>query len=73
MPKKSRLGQNFLRDAAAIQRMAAALGDLAGRTAIEIGPGTGAITHTLAARAGHVVALELDGDLAARLRTQLDP
>lgn len=73
MPKKSRLGQNFLRDAAAIQRIAAALGDLAGRTVIEIGPGTGAITHTLAARAGHVVALELDGDLAARLRTQLDP
>lgn len=73
MPKKPKLGQNFLNDAAAMQQIRAALGDLAGRTVVEIGPGTGAITRALAAHAGHVVALELDRDLAARLRAQLGP
>jgi 16S rRNA (adenine1518-N6/adenine1519-N6)-dimethyltransferase len=38
MPSKPRLGQNFLIDAQAAQRIAAALGDLAGRTVVEIGP-----------------------------------
>jgi 16S rRNA (adenine1518-N6/adenine1519-N6)-dimethyltransferase len=68
MPPK--LGQNFLRDAQAIQRIAHALGDLGGETVVEIGPGEGAITHSLAARARHVIAIELDSQLAARLRLQ---
>ena len=37
---------------------------------VEIGPGAGAITGALAARAGHVLAVELDTELAAHLRTQ---
>ena len=49
MPSKPKLGQNFLVDAQAAQRIAAALGELAGRTVVEIGPGQGAITGTLAA------------------------
>lgn len=65
---RARLGQNFLSDAQAPGRIVAALGDLAGRTVIEIGPGRGAITESLAARAGHVVAIEIDRDLAAELR-----
>ena len=73
MPSKPRLGQNFLIDAQAAQRIAAALGDLAGRTVVEIGPGQGAITGTLAARAGRVVAIELDRQLAAGLRAQFKP
>ena len=70
MPAKPKLGQNFLVDSEAIQRIAASIGDLTGRTVIEIGPGRGAITAELAARAAHVVAIELDHELAAGLRVQ---
>ena len=73
MPAKSKLGQNFLHDAQAIQRIAAALGDCSGRTVVEIGPGKGAITHAIAARAGHVLAIELDRDLALRLKSEFPP
>ena len=73
MPAKPRLGQNFLNDTQAIERMADSLGSLAGRTVVEIGPGGGAITHALAARAAHVVAVELDPGLAAHLRAQFPP
>ena len=72
-PTKPRLGQNFLRDSGAIQRIVNALGDLAGETVVEIGPGQGAITHALASRAAHVVAIELDAGLATRLRAEFSP
>ena len=68
MPNKPRLGQNFLDDAQAADRIVAALGDCSGRTVIEIGPGQGAMTRTLAARAGRVLAIELDRELASGLR-----
>jgi 16S rRNA (adenine1518-N6/adenine1519-N6)-dimethyltransferase len=67
MPAKPRLGQNFLNNTQAIERIAASLGDLAGRTVVEIGPGAGAITSALIARAAHVIAVELDPGLAAHL------
>ena len=70
MPNKPKLGQNFLNDAQAIDRIANSLGDVAGRTVVEIGPGAGAITGALAARAGHVVAVELDHELALHLQMQ---
>jgi len=70
MLTKPKLGQNFLDDAQAVERIVAALGNLSGRTVIEIGPGGGAITGALAARAGNVVAVELDHDLALSLRVQ---
>jgi 16S rRNA (adenine1518-N6/adenine1519-N6)-dimethyltransferase len=70
MPAKPKLGQNFLNDTEAVERIANSLGDIAGRTVVEIGPGAGAITGALAARAGHVLAVELDTELAAHLRTQ---
>jgi len=73
MPAKSKLGQNFLHDAAAIQRITAALGDCSGRTVVEIGPGKGAITRALAGRAGHVLAIEVDPELAERLRAEFAP
>lgn len=73
MPAKSKLGQNFLHDEAAIQRIAAALGDCSGRTVVEIGPGKGAITRALASRAGHVLAIEVDPELAARIRAEFPP
>lgn len=68
MPAKSKLGQNFLRDTQAAQRIVAALGDIAAATVVEIGPGRGAITELLAAKAAHVIAIELDSELAAGLR-----
>ncbi len=73
MPSKPKLGQNFLNDTEAIQRIASSLGDLSGRTVVEIGPGAGAITGALAARAAHVLAVELDPELAAHLRSEFPP
>jgi 16S rRNA (adenine1518-N6/adenine1519-N6)-dimethyltransferase len=70
MPTRTKLGQNFLRDSQAVARIVAALGDLSGQTVVEIGPGHGAITGALAARAAHVVAVEYDRELAAGLRDQ---
>ena len=70
MPTKPKLGQNFLNDADAVERIAAALGDVSGRTVVEIGPGGGAITGALAARARHVIAVEYDRELAEGVRAQ---
>lgn len=72
MPEKSKLGQNFLRDHAAIERIAEALGDLSEQTAVEIGPGLGAITERIAERAKRLVAIEFDHQLALRLRVHFD-
>jgi len=70
MPGRSKLGQNFLCDGHAVQRIVGALGDLAGLTVVEIGPGRGAITGALAAKAARVIAVEFDRELAAALRAQ---
>src|ERR1035438_9349714 len=70
MPAKPKLGQNFLVDTEATQRIAASIGDLTGRTVVEIGPGRGAITAAPAARAARVLAIELDHELALHLRMQ---
>jgi 16S rRNA (adenine1518-N6/adenine1519-N6)-dimethyltransferase len=70
MTKRRALGQHFLRDAG----IARAIVDLVAPTTrdrvIEIGPGEGALTAELARRAGHVQALEIDRDLATRLRAR---
>ncbi len=73
MPPRPSLGQNFLRDHRAIERIANALGDISGETVIEIGPGRGAITRALATRAGHLIAIELDSELAEQLRSAFPP
>jgi len=66
--ERPRLGQNFLVSLTAQTGIVDALGDFAGRTVVEIGPGRGALTTVLAGRARRLVAIELDGELAARLR-----
>ncbi|HTV05134.1 MAG TPA: 16S rRNA (adenine(1518)-N(6)/adenine(1519)-N(6))-dimethyltransferase RsmA [Acidobacteriaceae bacterium] len=71
MRQKPKLGQNFLVDPSACAAIAGALGDVSTRTVVEIGPGAGAITGLLASRARRLVAIELDHDLAARLRVEL--
>lgn len=72
MPAKSKLGQNFLRDRTAIEGIADALGELSQKTTVEIGPGLGAITERIAARAKRLVAVEFDHQLALRLRVHFD-
>ncbi|WP_337170468.1 16S rRNA (adenine(1518)-N(6)/adenine(1519)-N(6))-dimethyltransferase RsmA [Gemmatimonas aurantiaca] len=68
-PRK-RFGQHFLKDGRVLESIADALGDLRGRTVVEIGPGRGALTDLLVERAERVVAVEIDRDLAAHLRTR---
>ena len=66
--KKPRLGQTFLSDRHAAEKIVAALGEIAGALVVEIGPGKGALTELLAARAGRLIAIELDRILATELR-----
>lgn len=65
---KKSLGQNFLNDRAAAQRIVESLGDISQKTVIEIGPGRGMLTGMLIPRAAHVIAIEIDRVLAAQLR-----
>jgi 16S rRNA (adenine1518-N6/adenine1519-N6)-dimethyltransferase len=67
-PRPPKLGQNFLADRSAAQRIVDAFGDITHSTVIEIGPGQGALTELLAQRAGKLVAIELDRVLGAQLR-----
>src|SRR5450631_3586399 len=71
MPKKPKLGQNFLVNPDAALRIVDALGDISSQTVVEIGPGQGALTQHLATRAGRLIAVELDPGLAADLRASL--
>ena len=68
--KKQRLGQNFLADSGAAEKIVDALGDISQSLVVEIGPGKGALTKTLAKRAGRLIAIELDRMMAAELRFQ---
>ena len=51
-----------------MEAIVTALGPLADRVVVEIGPGRGAITDLLAARAGRLLAIEFDPALASALR-----
>ncbi len=64
---KKRLGQHFLTDPRILGRIAEAVEAAASDTVIEIGPGPGGLTAELARRAGRVVAIEKDRDLAVAL------
>ena len=67
---KKSLGQNFLKDAQVIERIAEAAGCGEEDTVVEIGPGLGALTDALSERAGRVIAVELDDRLIPVLRTK---
>ena len=69
---RKRFGQNFLQDPAIIARIVAAIRPQTGDRLVEIGPGQAAITASLIAGCGHVHAIEIDRDLAARLRERFD-
>ncbi len=68
--RRRALGQHFLRDA----RIAEAIVQLARLTpqdlCVEIGPGEGVLTFLLAARAGRLLALEVDEKLVEGLRAR---
>ena len=53
--QRSVLGQNFLADGGARQRIAAALGEAGRGDVVEIGPGKAAITELLAERAQRLI------------------
>ncbi len=66
-PRK-RFGQHFLRDRSVLDRIVAAVAPTNGERLLEIGPGEGALTFPLLAAGAQVTVIELDRDLAARLR-----
>jgi len=70
-PRRPKLGQHFLASEGFRQRIVDALPLRSDDLVIEIGPGRGAMTELLAARAGRVVAIELDPVLAGRLKERL--
>jgi 16S rRNA (adenine1518-N6/adenine1519-N6)-dimethyltransferase len=70
---RRRFSQNFLHDAHYIERIAAAIDPRPGERIVEIGPGLGALTAPLVSRAGAITAVEIDRDLAARLRSRFTP
>lgn len=65
------LGQNFLIDDNIVKRIVDAADVNAADLAIEIGPGIGSMTVELAARAGYVVAIEIDKHLIPALKENL--
>jgi 16S rRNA (adenine1518-N6/adenine1519-N6)-dimethyltransferase len=65
---RKRFGQNFLHDPRVIARIVDVIDPRPGQTIVEIGPGQAALTRPLVERAGHITAIEIDRDLAARLR-----
>jgi 16S rRNA (adenine1518-N6/adenine1519-N6)-dimethyltransferase len=67
VPRK-RFGQHFLSDSAVIEAIVAAIDPRPGQALVEIGPGLGAMTDPLVARCGRLTVIELDRDLALRLR-----
>jgi len=69
LPNKS-LGQHWLRHRDILARIADQAEITSNDTVLEIGPGQGALTSELLRRAGKVVAVEFDDDLAHKLPAQ---
>ncbi len=66
---RKRFGQHFLTDAGMIDAIVRAIAPLPGQHMVEIGPGLAAMTQPLVERLGALTVIELDRDLAARLRS----
>ncbi len=69
--RRRRLGQHFLRDRRAVERLLGAFDPGPGDAVLEIGPGDGALTRPLAQRVSRLLAVEVDPRLAASLRRGL--
>ena len=69
MPKKE-LGQHWLKDRLTLEAIVDCASITSSDTVLEIGPGLGTLTSVLLARAGRVIAVEYDEDLARKLPAQ---
>jgi 16S rRNA (adenine1518-N6/adenine1519-N6)-dimethyltransferase len=71
---RKRFGQHFLSDDGIIDGIVRAIAPQPGDPMVEIGPGLAALTQPLVERVGRMTVIELDRDLAERLRRhpQLD-
>ena len=67
------LGQNFLHDAHQLERIVAVAELTQADKVLEIGPGLGPLTELLLAKAGEVLAIEMDGRLVEVLRERFHP
>ena len=67
---RKRFGQHFLTDASVISGIVRAIDPTPGQALVEIGPGLAALTQPLLERCGALTVIELDRDLAARLRSR---
>ena len=68
---RKRFGQHFLTDHSVIDSIVRAINPRPGEAVVEIGPGLGALTGPLRACCETLTVIELDRDLAERLRKQL--
>ncbi len=67
---RKRFGQHFLSDNGIIGAIVDAINPQPGEPVVEIGPGLAALTQPLVERLGSLTVIELDRDLAVRLRTR---
>ncbi|HWP20140.1 MAG TPA: 16S rRNA (adenine(1518)-N(6)/adenine(1519)-N(6))-dimethyltransferase RsmA [Burkholderiaceae bacterium] len=67
VPRK-RFGQHFLSDTAVLDAIVRAIDPRPDEALVEIGPGLGALTQPLLQRCERLTVVEIDRDLAARLR-----
>ena len=69
---RKRFGQNFLTDESVVESIVRAVAPARDDAVVEIGPGLSALTRPLLERLDHLTAVEIDRDLAARLRKQFE-
>jgi 16S rRNA (adenine1518-N6/adenine1519-N6)-dimethyltransferase len=67
MAVRKRFGQHFLHDPSVIRRIVDAVAPSSGERVVEVGPGRGALTWSLLARAKQLDVIEIDRDLAHSL------
>jgi 16S rRNA (adenine1518-N6/adenine1519-N6)-dimethyltransferase len=65
---RKRFGQHFLTDTSIITDIVDAINPQVGQVMVEIGPGLAALTQPLVERLGKLTVIELDRDLALKLR-----
>ena len=68
MQVRKRFGQHFLHDPGIIRRIVDGIAPVPGQRLVEVGPGRGALTWSLLARAKDMDVIEIDRDLAETLR-----
>ena len=70
---EKRLGQNFLEDSSALEKIVRTAGIQEVDSVLEIGPGLGSLTRYLAVSAREVIAVELDEKLLTPLKAIIAP